>query len=55
MAKDQRIRQLEEDLRNLRREHEALLHKHRQMQLEMQAVPKIVQQGGNKGGRFHDR
>jgi hypothetical protein len=55
MAKDQRIRQLEEDLRNLRREHEALLHKHRQMQLEMQAVPKIVQQGSGKGGRFRDR
>ena len=45
MAKDQRIRQLEEDLRNLRREHEALLHRHRQLSLEMQAVPKIVQQG----------
>ena len=44
MAKDQRIRQLEEDLRNLRREHEALLHRHRQMQLEIQAVPKIVPQ-----------
>jgi len=45
MAKDQRIRQLEEDLRNLRREHEALLHRHRQLSLEMQAVPKIVQSG----------
>ncbi len=45
MAKDQRIRQLEEDLRNLRREHEALLHRHRQLTLEMQAVPKIVQSG----------
>ncbi len=44
MAKDQRIRQLEEDLRNLRREHEALLHRYRQLTLEMQAVPKIVQQ-----------
>ena len=54
MAKDQRIRQLEEDLRNLRRDHEALLHRHRQMQLEMQAVPKIVQQG-SKTGRFRDR
>jgi hypothetical protein len=46
MAKDQRIRQLEEDLRNLRREHEALLHRYRQLTLEMQAVPKIVQQSG---------
>jgi hypothetical protein len=45
MAKDQRIRQLEEDLRNMRREHEGLLHKYRQLTLEMQAVPKIVKQG----------
>jgi ribosomal protein L19E len=33
-AKDQRIRQLEEDLKELRREHEALVHKYRQLTLE---------------------
>ena len=36
MAKDQHIRQLEEDLKELRREHEALTHKHRQLMLQMQ-------------------
>jgi hypothetical protein len=45
MAKDQRIRQLEEDLRTMRKEHEGLVHKYRQLTLEMQAVPKIVQPG----------
>jgi hypothetical protein len=70
MAKDQRIRQLEEDLRTIRKEHEALVHKYRQLSLEMQAsavvvVPKIVSQpkSGNlpktephpKTGRFWDR
>ena len=45
MAKDQRIRQLEEDLRTMRKEHEALVYRHRQLTLEMQAVPKIVQTG----------
>ena len=33
MAKDQRIRQLEEDLKELRKEHETLTHKFRQMNL----------------------
>ena len=62
MAKDQRIRQLEEDLRAIRKEHEALVHKYRQLSLEMQAVPKIVQKGTtklkgtqSKTGRFWDR
>lgn len=36
MAKDQRIRQLEEDLKELRREHETLVHKYRQLTLQMQ-------------------
>jgi hypothetical protein len=36
MAKDQRIRQLEEDLRELRREHETLIHKFRQLSLQKQ-------------------
>lgn len=45
MAKDQRIRQLEEDLRSMRKEHEALVHKYRQLTLEMQSSPKIVQSG----------
>ncbi len=70
MAKDQRIRQLEEDLRTIRKEHEALVHKYRQLSLEMQAsavvvVPKIVSQPKSgtlsktephpKTGRFWDR
>ena len=37
MAKDQHIRQLEEDLKELRREHETLTHKYRQLTLQMQA------------------
>lgn len=36
MAKDQRIRQLEEDLKELRREHESLTHRYRQLQLQLQ-------------------
>jgi hypothetical protein len=48
MAKDQRIRQLEEDLRTIRKEHDNLVHKYRQLTLEMQAVPKIVQQGNKQ-------
>jgi len=36
MAKDQRIRQLEEDLRELRREHDSLVHRYRQLSLQMQ-------------------
>src|SRR5471030_2505152 len=31
MAKDQRIRQLEEDLRDLKREHDSLTHRYRQL------------------------
>lgn len=47
MAKDQRIRQLEEDLRELRREHETLTHKFRQLMLQLkqgtsQPTPTIV-------------
>jgi ribosomal protein L19E len=40
MAKDQRIRQLEEDLRELRRDYEALTHKYRQLTLQMQESTK---------------
>jgi len=36
MAKDQRIRQLEEDLKELRREHESLVHRYRQLSLQLQ-------------------
>ena len=35
-AKDQHIRQLEEDLKELRKEFDALTHRHRQLQLQMQ-------------------
>jgi hypothetical protein len=47
-AKDQRIRQLEEDLRAIRKEHENLVHKYRQLTLEIQSVPRIVQQGNKQ-------
>ncbi len=40
MAKDQRIRQLEEDLKALRQEHESLTHKYRQLNLQMQESTK---------------
>jgi len=45
MAKDQHIRQLEEDLKELRREHETLIHKYRQltMQLQESAKPTVRQ------------
>lgn len=36
MAKNQHIRQLEEDLKELRREHEALVHKYRQLTIQLQ-------------------
>jgi ribosomal protein L19E len=36
MAKDQRIRQLEQDLKDLRQEHESLVHRYRQLSLQMQ-------------------
>ena len=42
MAKDQRIRQLEEDLKELRREHDSLTHRYRQLQLQLE--------GGAKAG-----
>jgi hypothetical protein len=45
MAKDQHIRQLEEDLKELRKEHDTLTHKYRQLTLQMQETsrrPKIV-------------
>jgi len=49
MAKDQHIRQLEEDLKELRREHETLTHKYRQLSLQMQESikPTIVRKSGN--------
>ena len=40
MAKDQRIRQLEEDLKELKKTHEALVHKYRQATLQLQAAAK---------------
>jgi ribosomal protein L19E len=48
MAKDQHIRQLEEDLKELRREHETLTHKYRQLTLQMQEGmrPTIVRKSG---------
>jgi hypothetical protein len=36
MAKDQRIRQLEEDLRELRKEYDNLTHRYRQLSLQLQ-------------------
>jgi hypothetical protein len=64
-AKDQHIRQLEEDLKELRREYDALIHKHRQLQLLMQEtaatpvakpppIPTVVKKPGNlaKTGRL---
>lgn len=42
MAKDQHIRQLEEDLKELRREHETLTHKYRQLTLQMQEGAKAT-------------
>src|SRR5260221_931968 len=42
MAKDQHIRQLEEDLKELRREHEALTHKYRQLNLQLQESTRTV-------------
>lgn len=51
MAKDQHIRQLEEDLRELRKEHDELIHKHRQLTLQVQEGaprrPKIVRGPNN--------
>jgi hypothetical protein len=50
MAKDQHIRQLEEDLKELRREHESLTHRYRQLALQMQEstrAPRIVGKPGN--------
>jgi len=49
MAKDQHIRQLEEDLKELRREHENLTHRYRQLTLQMQEgmKPRIVKKPGN--------
>jgi hypothetical protein len=44
MAKDQRIRQLEEDLRELRQEHDQLTQKFRQLSQQKQEAPKA---GGN--------
>jgi len=40
MAKDQHIRQLEEDLKELRREHESLIHRYRQLTLQLQETGK---------------
>jgi len=50
MAKDQHIRQLEEDLKELRREHESLTHRYRQLTLQMQEStkpPRIVGKSGS--------
>jgi hypothetical protein len=49
MAKDQHIRQLEEDLKELRREHENLTHRYRQLTLQMQesTKPTVVKKSGN--------
>jgi len=40
MAKDQRIRQLEQDLKDLRTEHDSLVHRFRQVTLQLQEVNK---------------
>jgi ribosomal protein L19E len=41
MAKDQHIRQLEEDLKELRKEHEILTHRYRQLRLQLDESTKI--------------
>jgi hypothetical protein len=49
MAKDQHIRQLEEDLKELRKEHENLTHRYRQLSLQLQEstkAPRIVHRPG---------
>ena len=49
MAKDQHIRQLEEDLKELRREHESLIHRYRQLTMQLREgtrTPKIVRRPG---------
>jgi ribosomal protein L19E len=50
MAKDQHIRQLEEDLKELRREHETLTHRYRQLSLQIQegsrSAPNITRKTG---------
>jgi len=48
MARDQRIRQLEEDLKELRREHESLIHKYRQLTLQMQENAKAAAAAAKK-------
>ena len=50
MAKDQRIRQLEEDLKELKREHETLVHKYRQLTLQMQESGKAAMSAAKKSG-----
>ncbi len=49
MAKDQHIRQLEEDLKELRREHETLTHRYRQLTLQMQETirPTVARNPGH--------
>jgi hypothetical protein len=51
MAKDQHIRQLEEDLKELRKEHDSLIHKYRQLSLQLQEgtprKPRIVRGSNN--------
>lgn len=53
MAKDQHIRQLQEDLKELRKEHEELIHKYRQLSLQLQEGtpgpkrPRIVRGSSN--------
>jgi ribosomal protein L19E len=42
MAKDQRIRQLEEDLKELRHEHDTLTHRYRQLSLQMEERAKTA-------------
>ncbi|MCE0524071.1 MAG: hypothetical protein LV480_14280 [Methylacidiphilales bacterium] len=51
MAKDQHIRQLQEDLNELRREHETLTHKYRQLTLQLRESTKPV--AARKPGSFN--
>ena len=48
MAKDQHIRQLEEDLKELRREHEPLTHRYRQLSLQLQEGSKSRHRQGRR-------
>jgi hypothetical protein len=48
-AKDQHIRQLEEDLKELRREYDALIHRHRQVERQLQEAVAAAAEAADPG------